>query len=136
VLITPHFPSWPEDEGQRIGLSQHIHLTAFDSPFFLKAIKNVVLAHGVFRRSIPTDVTEWSSKIADGHYPSFSVANRFFTHKWKAPDAEGDSSAPDISIDPDRIMSNIMDEQKLLHLDNNKVDYFKITKGLVLDEEE
>jgi hypothetical protein len=139
--LTTCFPAFalssrPEQEKRRVGLSQHINLTAFDSPFFFKAIENIVLANSVFQRSIGSEVKEWTPKTMDNHHPCFSVANRFFTPKWRAPYSEDSSSAPAISIDPKQILGNIMSDHGFLHLDDNKVEYFKSFNGLDLDNEE
>jgi ribosomal protein L11 methylase PrmA len=109
--VTTYFPafllsSWLEQEKRRVGLSQHINLTAFDSPFFFKAIENFVLANIIFQRSIGSEVKEWMSKTMDNHHPCFLVANRYFTPKWRAPYSEDSSSTLAISIDPKQILGN------------------------------
>ena len=129
VLITGRIP---EEAQRRVGLQQFIRLTGLSSPMFDAIIRNIHLVQMEFERQI-SDVghmEEWKESNSTGSNPSIDISNRYFTPEWQAKGFTQASSEPSQIIDPAKILTQIMADKSMLHLDDNMVTYYRLTGGI------
>ena len=114
---------------------QYVHLSGFNSPSYDRVLENLTWANTAFQRTVREEFIEFLPVAIEKDYISFAARNKYFTPAWKAPNSHGESKEPIEEIDPKGILASIMAKNNLLHLDDNKVEYYRLENPTDLENQ-
>lgn len=79
-----------------------------------------------FARKLSSEaIGEWSPSEVEGGFLGIDAANRFFTPIWLVPNNKESSSHPKPCIDPYGLITKVLDQGEMLHLEDNSVEYYE-----------